>query len=1855
MGSRGHQLWLRAWSPRSASLPCLLLWLSGVTPPAHPAEIAIQFASPTTGTGEGDLLAAEAGAVPPAPDRSVIRARLPVTFALASGDATAEFRFTWRLLALQDAPVPLVVAGGTAFQSFTTNRVELPFGGQRVVNTVLDGPLRPATRLLPGKPYRLQVGVERRAAAASNWTPVGSALEAAPRTYWHFTNTLSGDAAWNILGTVATLQLDPQRLVLAPDGSAGFAATATGTWSRYDDFALPPAEVTFSGRLQFQLRDLNTTALVPLVDDATEFPATIASHDGAAYPNPTRAPWSRTWPIRPADPAALDRTHRFQLEATLHHREADGTDATDASLTATPVPLFFLNGRLRFGAIETRFARLANDPAVGATPDSDGVRTTLQIIDGSGALPSHPEFTYGDGTPLAVRVGPDGTAIYLGAAPVELSGAKSARVPVGRVRLGFARLRLSVAGLEALDAAAWFPAGAGFSPDRNQRVLSGRLPLGIIPLDASVQPFQTTFTLNATDLKVPELWFHHERLPVWLPVPSITWDVAGSRFLLPPGRAEFLREPWLAFLEDPARVAALVSTNAESRWGNDHAFRLATDTAGAPPVLTVDENGLGRLDTQIGLGAGTFTPQFPRGWTLAVEQGVIALRDGEIDTTSSRIQSPPDTPVAVDYRRDCPEGDCGSGTPPGELAFQPAGAVWAATPDGGWIATGTLRAADAAPGDAGADLAWGSLGADRFAHRVGTFGTGSLHVPGYALPGTAATNLAAADRAAALLFAGFTPTPAGWLVERPGTMGYFDGFADYAGLNLRVDPANAARGFSHIAGQRLPGTGTYPLKLNGKYYARPGGVSGRHQAAEGTIPPSLTLYGFPVTLDGLRFSYLDNQMQRSATDGGIAVPYPSDFTQAFAELRLGCNGQLVSARPEGEAAHTLAYWLTPFRTWTIDFRHAATADCATTTGVLLLGTTVTLPLIDAPVGGTLGFRPTGDLVRAADGIPGVDSRLALGGNLRLRGPGGSGYGVHPVVPATFNAWPGPGGEPTDGFVQYAGQLDLPFFEMAKVHLHALPGGPPPEVFVMGGWDAENRLDDPARAWVEAGRSFFNDAAFDPAARGWPAGVTLRQYRGLDPLPNPVAFRPRAQKRWLDAVEFDLPLQWDGATRSFGAAGTQGMRLLVFALEGRADQVTPDRAQLSFGARFDVPRFSLSEFLQGELENRTSLFGSVSNAIDRTLHDQAIARRMRDGAAALDDLLAPALDRVLEAPLQATFDPLADRLLDAVGPDYLAGLSLSDALCAELGRATNALRRFAGDLPQRAAWVDQLAGSFATALATADDGVTSALRILEPKRINQRVATEHRYVVTELTQQALRDFQDPAHPWLGELVAAYGPAAATLIDDALSKYVGNELEPQLAEQERVLRELHQRLTEALDELRSLRGDLGAGLAEAAGGATSLTAFAAAAGPALCAEFRNLADPAHDLLRDRAALKARVRRVLAQQLLASVATRDVQLLLRTQFGADHRLFHAALESLFQRVNDGLLELMRGPLNDVLAGFDRDAQRGLDELDQVLRGSRLHGHARLNRTSLEALRIDGHLRFALGGAANAPLDLDGFVEVLNDRNDLPARGCLPPGATAMQVGFGAGGTPAGGFAAGLNVTATGRFSYDGAGHLLGLAGGLGAVGSKRLGPFTATNPGLGFAFGRDGHYLGGTVSGTLRTPKLDLFLQQRWFVGEACRLKELDLIDADTAALLSANGLGASDPVIGFYVSADGAVPLEQLIVKSLPQQCLLDLEGRGGMGYFGFLFPAGGPKLRGFNVGYRQRWGIHGEALCLATFTGDLNLIGAVGLNAAGHPQGTIVGRLELGARVGWPVKQDITKSFPWTLVVNGDDFECAYPF
>lgn len=1513
-----------------------------------------------------------------------------------------------------------------------------------------------------------------------------------------------------------------------------------------------------------------------------------------------------------------------------------------------------LTGQLFFGEIETRFATLANDPVGEGVSDplspEGGLQSTLKITGFSGAIAGIGTYTFGDGTALPVHISPDGVATYAGTTPVILEGSRNGTLLVGSVPMQFARLELGREGLHAFDASVRLPAGAGFSTTASSRRHQSRIPLGKVPLGSALLPKNEVVVLRAQDLGLASIWLSVESFPLCLRTTEISWWPGAHRFTMPGGTWEFARQSAhdaLDGLQQRARLGDDLHGDV-SRLSNDLLFR--NPGSSGEVILKSDESGVARLDASMAIGPVTYLTHFP-GASLNVVGGQILVKDGRIQSEASQVQVA--SGVLQFYSPNCPTGDCADTThSPEWIEFAPDGTQMSVTTDSGLVSSEPI---------APFSLHWGYTGSGNYAQRAGPFEHAELLIAGIRLPGDSAT-LPADQRAAELLFTGFTKTGSIADGERPGTTGYAVGAANYAGLNLRSSPATT--GESRFAGTP---TGEYPLHVRSKYYARFQGISGVHQAS--IFRSTLPLYGFATTFESLSLAFLDNAVVDSRTSVHLRVPGPADnpagpsgFTLALDRLEFGCHGEPGPAllRPENALKH-LSYWSSDFQPLSAGFEAATSSvPCAeANAGFLAVGVEMKLPLFARPVTGVLAFRPDGDLATAADGSR-FDSRLRLPAQAKLAGPGQSVYRLGGLRHAYFNRWRDPA-RPSQGFVNVFGVLDVPFFADIPVHLHLIPGFDDLGISMMGGWHADPGVVAGAgEAWTEGGQTPFTRKTFDASNRGYPPGIGLEVYRDV----STAGFNPRAEADWGDVLHFDEFLQWRAAERGFRDDGTlpaRSERTLILDLPRRVQTLNAAGGDIHFGVEPALPRLSPNQLLQDISDARSGLYAELTNTMNSVsgqIRDRSGIARAADR---LDRLISVHPDAFLRPTLNSTLRPLAHGLFSLLQPAYENAVQAAAAAGKDSAGQAEAGRRqvcalfdtggagFSGlfqNFTQGTEMVRGFADALDKSLSDIEDGLQQLLEILQARDVPGAIPPRReRRVILELA----RRLATPER--LGTYGSIVGTEYAGNLADTMQRDYLPQAEQEFAEVERQISQAQAQIQALHRQFKDVSGPAVSSLDAVLSETTELTAWFSGLSNAVCNTLIPAAAAPGRYFSDRtpAQVEDALIAAMEDEFLRRALSERSSLLIRLAVSPSRGIFRGALDQLFAEIN----EMMRKELDKELSArglplTEADVSRLLDILGNVANGSRVRGHARLNIDSLEELRLDGHFSFGLYGlGASVPqerIEFDAWAEAHQYRSDSPADGCRPAGTASTTVSMGSAFTPGDGFAQGMKVGLKAAASFK-EGTLLGLGGDILLAGAKQIAGASLTDPSLGFHFGVEGNYIGGAASVSVK----DFAGGGTLFVGEACNLSQLTFADPDLLRVLNHHGVDPTRRIAGFWARADGTFPLERLLPVP-PLGCLLHLEGRGGVGYY-LLVVNNAPFTA--TAGVLVREGLAGKLYCVLSGTGEVTLLGGATLTDVLNGSGPYVlghGYVE-GSVLGAKRREDF--EFNAKLIRRGSSFDAEF--
>jgi Concanavalin A-like lectin/glucanases superfamily len=1552
-----------------------------------------------------------------------------------------------------------------------------------------------------------------------------------PGPVWTGSTAFLGDGTSVIHTMLGAVQWTRQFAVKTIPGESGFAASAPFWVRRLDDFGAAGGTTNVSVVLQYALQSALLAGPVPLANNSAQFNSGLTSYN-AAVPQASAGGviQSPVLDIEPQSGTQLDSVNdTFQLGVTELYSVNGGPTVSGETTTLAPAQLLHFDGNLFFGSLATFFTSIANSPAPGAVRGG-GLNTQLAINNNSGSLTANPVFHYGDGTPLNVVLLSNGDAQAAAGTVAALSGADT--VCLQNVCFSRASVTLSnnlISGLVTLQ----LPTGFGFTTNTDTRITSAQVTFANLPLDSSLMPIGVP-TVTAS------LYGVEETKPFWIRASTMEWHPAEGTIVLP----NPLGLVYVHQAEDDMLLqnqASLVDTNAAYRVSNDGYYANISPGPGSA-VVRADTNGAALLSLSTILSAGGFYPHFPYfspspypGSSISpglyrsipTPGGVLVISNGLVDTTASFLTLW--APVPLAYNRDCADTNCSASLAgPAELLFTADASRLLFTPDGGLLASGTVPAQN---------LAWGSVGGSDFAQNTSAVGAGWFHMPGTFLRGDQ-TWLADALRPVVLLFSGFGDTNNPAYVERPGMTSYSVGWANYAGVNFRAP----SLGRSIIAGQT---TAWYPLVKEAKYYARLGGVSGIHQAA--TFATNLTLYGYAFTFLHYAVSYLDSENWQSLTDGSLVLPYPSGFTQEFAEMKFLCRGALGSARvPASSGSKLMQYWHTAITPQTVEFRPTTNDTCSLTTRYLVLGVETKLPLIPQAFHALLGFQTNGNLATGVTAVEGVDSRFAVPPEISLQGSGNSHYTFSTAGEGYFNNWEEAPNTP--GFFNLAGRIKFPFFVNSKTHLHIEPTGTnnnsPANVFIMGGWPSPD-LGGPDNGWNDgSGNNFFNLAKFDPANRGFPVGVKLTDYRrvtGASSLP-PGLYRPRAQRDWIEVAKFDYSLQWQPVLREFSSYEDALVTLPMIDVKSRLKALTPGKVDLDFAQDIELslPRIKLLDLANDALGEVNLPLSSVEKAVQAGLNTTlnvagftSLQRVLRDQ---MDDLLRPVLGTALAGPVASLYTSLSNQLATLpVGFQTNIATLTSNSL---LNATTPYLQDISG----------KVAGQLNQAMSDVNGTLNQFLDIL------RKDATGKRPVVSRLLTQIAGDQGAP-------LAAFAGSAADDLLKD---------LEPTLAAVESRLREVQAQF----NQLQS-GGQFGQALGAVTADTAALNQFVQLSGTGLSKYLSTAVTPAGDFFTaNPAAAQAAIREQLIRAFLGSPLSTGYQQTIKQLLYEQDALLTQLMDTLFQQINQAIRE----GISTQLAGATDLVPQQMKGPSSTLAAAQIRGAPTFNGDALKKIRLDAKVQMSLPDKIN----FNAYMEITELDSSTTPLDCIPAGDAAAEIKIGALDVPldwTGISQPGkpMTVSLEAKWTQQN-GNVLGVGGMLDIKGEIGFKGCSVDELGATLAIGATENYFAAKAAGSINVLGIPVDLQAGVFVGKTCSLAPLKLVDPECGQVL-----GNPAEFAGIYVAYGASLSLSEIIFRT--SSCMLDIDASVSSA----LFYEGGATNQ--MVGMRQKMALEVSLLCL----------------------------------------------------------------
>jgi hypothetical protein len=1638
-----------------------------------------------------------------------------------------------------------------------TNTLSVPAAASLQVTNLAS--LVPAVRLSHLKTYYLECQL------LTNGSPINS-ISLVPAVYFHFTNTTT-DSSLNALATLQGAAWTQTYAVSNLAGSDAFAVSVDFELRRWDNYLAGLGTNQVGVRFTSTLYD-NLGNEVPLVSDTSTFLVDVPNFVRAfIFPFPAVVTGTRTLSVQPK--GQLDSVNKtYYLRVSLAHTNNPLTGqvllANDESTSETQ--LLHFNGRVLFGAIPTRLTRLLGDPPTNA-PSGGYVPTTLSGP--GGYVIASPAHTYSTAATFEVKLASNGDA-SVAVGSVTLAAPIPDVASVTRIAFRRGLVTLNPVGGVA-DVTARLPLGLGYRANTDSLVLQSEVPFTGVSLNASLAPRSASLTYapGAT------LYAAEESKPVWFEISQMTWTVAAGSFeLFKTGAgASYVRADAFNYLTSVSNLLVAPTLMGDKR-SNDR-YWLGLAGADSNPTFRTGTSSNALTTATFSINPSSFRTHFPYdslvSWSGAGHLAVT--NDQAVPGPGSQLTGA--ATVGVTYDAGCP--DCGSLNKSGNGKVISANGCFDFTPDGGLVASGLLTKST--------DVTWGYIDTpiSEFAQKALAFTEGAFHMPGVFVRGDASL-LTSLQGPTTILYTGaMADNPA--QLERPMSAGYAAGLADYAGLNFRANDVEH-RASSTIA--NLRGI-DWILIPEAKYYVRPAGVTGIHQAVPNTFPAALKLWGYDFTFASYALSYLDSQNRDSLTDGSVILRGPAKFTNGFESLTFTCLGQPDRAEvAEGEGNKFLSYWLADFKVYTLRFQ--TPIACPPLEGYLILGIEGHASHFTNSLFGEIGFFSSGDMIPASFGLAGITSRLKVPNVMRFDGPNGSTYTFTPAQDGYYNTFAqDPGG--SAGWINLFGKLDVPFFEDLQLHLqtscrtNGAPGSTP--IHLAGGWPREGASGDPL-GWVETLTGFtpFQTNLFDGANSGWPGsagGLTVTKYRDN----SEEKYHPRAQRVWLGVVNFDYPLSWNSDLRSFKSWQQVKAELLVVDVQHEIKYLDGLRAEINFGAQYDgLPQISVANLAFNAIDESTGVSAAVAEAASAPVRDV-----LNQGLDRMNQLLDTQLNRLLDGVFDKTVDPLIDRYYTQLSNNWAAVMANPTASKGQQflqGVQSNNVAFFLGTGPGAAAGnLNQILLGLGNGLSASTNLIGQLQRYIgdATNSINAIVGTisagadgvplgeevqgliaregENFPVVPKLVQSLAGQFA-------GEFVDA---VAGPVLDQAVAdlKPVLTELTTQLIATRSALVQVSTNLDAGAQFAQELQQVMNAypgqftnlGLRVS----MSVTQYFGQLNYSVDNPFQHL--PASEV-------KAFIRQHIEDEFCGTDAAAKIQSSLRQRLYDVDAAMKSQLDSVFQQLNGVLRDL----IGQSLAELDNSINQCLGDVNEVLGAGQLNGHAIVNGESLTELRIDGHFQLKVPD----DLELNAFLLIRELTSDGSPTSCYDSNAPATEVTLGATRIPIHWLSPDLEANVQTKFTFDGSSpYPVNVGGQLELLGELSFEAFVLHDLAVAMAMGKYENYL--ALRGGVRMNGYDF--SGAAFFGKTCSLDPLLLIDPDVAKVLG------DPPFTGAYCYAQGWLPVSEM-VTGVPASCLFSVSAGVGAGAFYF--------TEGPTYGGKMFLGVAGELLCLVSISGEITMIG-----------------------------------------------------
>ncbi len=1261
-----------------------------------------------------------------------------------------------------------------------------------------------------------------------------------------------------------------------------------------------------------------------------------------------------------------------------------------------------------------------------------------------------------------------------------------------------------------------------------------------------------------------------ETKPLAFDVSDVTWNPQQGSFAFGATDVAFVREYYYGQLESQA---GNLIDSAMARKKSNAAYYRAVRGLLDDPSVHAGSNGAALMDAYLDFASGQMEPHFPYGSMVIWGSGFeMAIDDDLLVPTANPMKNI--DPIEFYFDRNC-GGDCGGNAPMGALGLYENGEVLL-DPNGG------LRIPVEIPTTG--SLQWGARQDNTFAQQTEAFSAGTFYMPGTFIRGDQSAFQASENKGPAeILFSGIKAD--GTSFERLGQPGYSDGFADYAGVNLRVSAEGSLSASSVLGGTE---TGNWDLTPRSKYYVRYSGVSGIHEAVPGSFPDTLKIYGYSFGFSNFGLSYLSNKPKPgcSRINGDVAVPDPCNIDMPFEEMNLCCLGELEDADLANSDSKTLRYWDAEIQPLSLFFAPTAASTCTDSARKLCMGLTTQCANVDQPLSGVLAFMPGGGLGTPADRIEGVPSRLSVPNEIEFDGPASETYYYNPVAMPYYNDYDASGDTMAKfGWINFAGNLDVSFFDDLQVHLHtsaSTNGGTSAKIHMMGGWSA-------------GGKTFFNSDpdGFDTNNVGFPSAVSYADYRN----PSTDTYRVRAKRNWFNVVDFDYPLDWSSASKSFKSPNTVTNDLLVLKVQHQTDYLSAENTEISFGMQYDgLPQVNLANMAFNALDEATGMSAAFTDSVGDMMRDTIDA-----GMEAFSDTLSDLPDQLLGPVL----DPILDPLIDDFYTDIYAAYSSAPNADYYSAVITNYVYGATGGSYENVQYVlknlDNSLAASTDLLAQISTNLDRAVSMIDA--FTSVVTTDTNGIALPGSSQVvgLLNLDSGSYDQLTSLgIGILQNLAATLYDS-----VKNEVQTELNKQLDSAKPTLSSISQTLLDLRSTITNVQAQLTLASNLGNELHAILNS--PEMQDPLQQMdsaiadwfaALPANgNLLSEYSPeeVKAMLRNQIKDAFYGSFPCADIQQMVRSRLYEVEASIEEGIDSAFQQLN----KAMRDFISQYASQLDDKINGALGDLGKSIGAGQIDGYAHIRNDSLTELRLDGKFQW------NVPKEMDfNAYLIIKQLDSKQAGACGMAGAKLPEVTVGTTDMEMDMMECKIRADISVKVSFISTNlsgnaviYPIGLGGSFnmkeGKIGFES---FAITKLYAAVAFGAMENY----ISAAIHCNFTDYEVEGGIFLGKTCTLDPFSW-DPDVQGILG------DPPFTGIYVYGQGWIP-----VPIVDYGCMLQIRVGVGAGIFAFLE---GP------IGGKIYMGLDGTALCVVNVGAEVVLVGVKdGDDLRMKGKGTVRGRV-----------------------------------